>query len=75
VFTVRRVKIEDVYLMGPTEIQLRLGISRQRAYILTGRRDFPAPRWELAMGKVWWQEDVEQWIRENRPGLDAPEEL
>lgn len=75
VLTVRHVEIEDVRLMGPTEIQLRLGISRQRAYILTGRRDFPPPRWELAMGKVWWQEDVEDWIKENRPDLDAPDEL
>lgn len=56
-------------IMGAQEIQLRLGVSRQRAYILTGRRDFPAPRWELAMGKVWLASDVEAWIREKRPEL------
>ena len=56
-------------LMGQTEIRARLGYSRQRVYILTGRRDFPAPRWELAMGKIWWAEDVEAWIRENRTDL------
>jgi predicted DNA-binding transcriptional regulator AlpA len=55
--------------MGATEIQNRLGFSRQRTYILVNRRDFPAPRWTLAMGKVWWAEDVEGWIRERRPEL------
>lgn len=56
-------------LMGPTEIADRLGVSRQRVYILTNRYDFPRPRWELAMGKIWWIEDVEAWIRERRPEL------
>jgi predicted DNA-binding transcriptional regulator AlpA len=63
------VEIGDVRLMGQTEIRERLGYSRQRVYILTGRRDFPAPRWTLAMGKVWWADDVEAWIRANRPEL------
>lgn len=32
-------------------------------------RDFPPPRWELAMGNIWWADDVEAWIRERRPEL------
>lgn len=63
------MQIGDVRLMGATEIQQRLGFSRQRTYILVNRRDFPAPRWKLAMGKVWWRDDVEAWIRESRPEL------
>lgn len=55
--------------MGAKEIELRLGLSRQRTYILINRRDFPAPRWKLAMGQVWDARDVEAWIRENRPEL------
>jgi len=55
--------------MGPAEIQARLGVSRQRAYILIGRRDFPEPWVELAMGKVWRSTDVEKWIRDHRPEL------
>lgn len=55
--------------MGAAEIGRRLRISRQRAYILTGRRDFPPPRWQLAMGHVWWADDVEAWIAEHRPHL------
>lgn len=66
---VTTVDISDVRIMGATEIQQRLQISRQRTYILTGRREFPAPRWTLAMGKVWWAEDVEEWIRDNRPEI------
>lgn len=61
-------------LMGPTEIADRLGLSRQRVYILTNRYDFPRPRWELAMGKIWWEGDVDAWIRERRPDLvEEPE--
>jgi prophage regulatory protein len=53
--------------MGPEEIRERLGVSRQRAYIIIGRKDFPDPWRELAMGKVWKSTDVEQWIKEHRP--------
>lgn len=61
-------------LMGPAEIGDRLGLSRQRVYILTNRYDFPRPRWELAMGKIWWAGDVEAWIAERRPDLvEEPE--
>jgi predicted DNA-binding transcriptional regulator AlpA len=68
------MEIGDVRLMGPAEIGDRLGLSRQRVYILTNRYDFPRPRWELAMGKIWWAGDVEAWIRERRPGLtEEPE--
>jgi prophage regulatory protein len=55
--------------MGPEEIRARLGVSRQRAYIIIGRRDFPEPWRELAMGKVWRSTDVEVWIDEHRPEL------
>ncbi|GAB1693546.1 helix-turn-helix transcriptional regulator [Krasilnikovia sp. M28-CT-15] len=55
-------------LMGAHEIRVRLGgISRQRTYQITSRRDFPSPAVKLAMGKVWLAEDVEQWIRTCRP--------
>lgn len=57
--------------MGPEEIRARLRVSRQRAYILIGRRDFPEPWRELAMGKVWRSTDVDAWIRKHRPDLDA----
>ena len=48
--------------MGPDEIRERLGVSRQRAYILINRKDFPDPWVELAMGKVWRSTDVEAYI-------------
>lgn len=60
--------------MGPDEIRVRLGVSRQRAYILMNRRDFPEPWRELAMGKVWRSTDVEAWIADKRPDLaEEPE--
>lgn len=68
------LRIDDVKLMGSTEIQARTGWSRQWTYTMTHRRDFPEPRWKLAAGDIWWADDVETWIRENRPDMDAPDE-
>ncbi|MFI7431330.1 helix-turn-helix transcriptional regulator [Micromonospora sp. NPDC049836] len=64
-----------VELYGAAEIQERLGISRQRAYVLISRRDFPAPIASLKMGNVWLKDDVERWIAEKRPHLLAQEDL
>jgi prophage regulatory protein len=55
------------HLMGAREIEERLGVSRQRVQQLIARPDWPAPYDELAMGKVWLIEDVEAWIKTNRP--------
>jgi prophage regulatory protein len=53
--------------MGAHEIRIRLGgISRQRVYQLTSRRDFPTPVADLVQGKVWLTEDVEAWIASRR---------
>ncbi|WP_433537604.1 helix-turn-helix transcriptional regulator [Micromonospora sp. CA-249363] len=62
----------EVY--GAAEIQDRLGISRQRAYILINRRDFPAPAATLKMGSIWLKADVEKWIAEKRPHLNESDE-
>jgi predicted DNA-binding transcriptional regulator AlpA len=60
--------------MGAKEIQDRLGVSRQRAYLIIGRRGFPEPYQTLAMGSIWLQDDVERWIQQNRPELaEEPE--
>ncbi|WP_433688980.1 helix-turn-helix transcriptional regulator [Micromonospora carbonacea] len=61
-------------LMGAAEIQERLGVSRQRAYILINRRDFPPPVATLRMGNVWLKSDVEAWIVEKRPHLVGGDE-
>lgn len=60
--------------MGAAEIQARLKVSRQRAYQLVSRRDFPEPFQVLAMGSVWLSADVEAWIKVHRPHLDDPDE-
>lgn len=51
-------------LMSIAEIRVLLGgISRQRAYQLTTRPDFPKPLAELAEGKtkIWDGADVRKW--------------
>ena len=64
-----------IELYGAAEIQERLGISRQRTYILISRRDFPAPAATLKMGNVWLKADVEAWIAEKRPHLLETDEI
>jgi len=56
-----------ISLMGAHEIRIRLGgVSRQRAYQITSRADFPAPVADLAQGKVWLTDDVEVWMKAHR---------
>lgn len=57
------------YLMGQAEIADRLGVTRQRVQQLIGKSNWPEPFDVLAMGKVWWIKDVNDWIREHRPEL------
>lgn len=53
--------------MGAHEIRIRLGgVSRQRTYQITRRDDFPRPAADLAQGKVWYAEDVEEWMKRHR---------
>lgn len=50
-------------LMGTTEIAERLGVSRQRADQLSRTDGFPEPVAEIAAGRIWLREEVEQWGR------------
>lgn len=54
-------------LYGTAEIGDRLGVTRQRAYVITRSKGFPEPYDVLQMGSVWLIADVERWIRDNRP--------
>ena len=72
--TVDHVANKPIRLMGAHEIRLRLGgVSRQRAYQITSRADFPAPVADLAQGKVWSTDDVEAWMKAHRRDLDDAE--
>ncbi|WFE44149.1 DNA-binding protein [Verrucosispora sp. WMMD1129] len=61
------------HLYGRGEIARRLQVSRQRAGDIIARPDFPAPYDVLGMGAVWRIADVERWIAEHRPHLNAPD--
>lgn len=61
--------MQQLRFMGAAEIQARLGVGRARAYQIISRRAFPAPYQTLAMGSIWLQSDVEDWIREHRPEI------
>jgi predicted DNA-binding transcriptional regulator AlpA len=62
-------------LMGQAEIADRLGVTRQRVQQLIARADWPEPYEVLAMGKVWRTEDIEAWIKANRPEVADQEVL
>ncbi len=62
--------MRKIPLMGAAEIRRRLGgLSENRIYQLTSRKDFPDPVAELEMGRDWHRDDVEAWIKVNRPKL------
>jgi prophage regulatory protein len=61
-------------LYGTSEIADLLGVTRQRAHVITRQKGFPEPYEELIMGSVWLVKDVERWIAENRPArVEDPE--
>ncbi|GAA0478813.1 putative DNA-binding transcriptional regulator AlpA [Actinoplanes campanulatus] len=67
---------KPISLMGAHEIRVRLGgVSRQRAYQITTRADFPKPVADLAQGKIWLTEDVETWMKAHRPAADDGDEM
>jgi prophage regulatory protein len=49
-------------LAGLAEVAGLAGVSRKRAWQLTQRPDFPEPVQALAMGPVWLETDVRQFI-------------
>jgi predicted DNA-binding transcriptional regulator AlpA len=62
-------------LVATPEIAQMLGVSRQRADVITKQMGFPSPVAELSIGRVWSKSDVERWIATSgRPsnGRSAP---
>jgi predicted DNA-binding transcriptional regulator AlpA len=47
--------------LGLTEIGELLGVSRQRAFTLSKRADFPAPLANLKAGRIWDRTAIEAW--------------
>lgn len=47
--------------LGLTEIGELLGVSRQRAFTLSKRADFPTPTATLKAGRIWDRTEVEAW--------------
>lgn len=47
--------------VGSAEIAEMFGVSRQRAYQLTSRPDFPEPMVKLKAGAVWVTAEVVKW--------------
>jgi prophage regulatory protein len=66
---------KQLRLVGAHEIRIRLGgVSRQRAYQITSRADFPKPIADLVQGKVWLAEDVEAWMAVHRSNKNDSEQ-
>jgi predicted DNA-binding transcriptional regulator AlpA len=52
-------------LVGIEEIARTLAVTRQRAYELTFRADFPPPV-EPRSGHVWRRRDIDSWAHDTR---------
>lgn len=50
-------------LMSTIEIAELLGVSRQRVDKLSRSDQFPSPMADLAIGRVWRRQDIEDWTR------------
>ena len=48
-------------LVGVAEIAKLMGVTRQYAWQLSKRRDFPDPAYVLSAGHFWWLDDIEAW--------------
>lgn len=63
--------VKTLRILGAHEIRMLLGgVSRQRAYQITSRPDFPEPVADLAQGKVWLADDVGIWLGTHRKKSD-----
>jgi predicted DNA-binding transcriptional regulator AlpA len=50
----------------------RLGVGRQRAYVLSRTKDFPEPYEEWSNGlTVWSAADIEEWIKASRYATES----
>lgn len=55
-------------LAGVAEVAARAGVERDTVHAWRQRHaDFPAPRYELAMGPVWHWPDIAHWLARPRP--------
>jgi hypothetical protein len=71
-----KARTDGSRLCGSAELQLMLGVSRQRITQLTAGPGFPEPVAELRMGKVWDLEDVKAWAKQvGRTLEDLPESV
>ncbi len=58
--------------IGPHEIALMLGVTRQRVMQLRARDDFPKPWASLATGHIWRAEDIEAWAEADGRKVHPP---
>jgi hypothetical protein len=59
-------------IWGFAEVVEFLGVSTQRATVLTNRHDFPAPLQTLASGRIWVADEVRAWERRRRERYPGP---
>lgn len=60
-------------LVGVSELARLLGVSRQRAHMITGRPDFPQPVAKLSSGPIWTRPSVQLFVEswQRKPGRPA----
>ena len=57
-------RVGEDELVGPAEIAVYLGVSRQRVDALARtHEDFPRPIAELSAGRIWRKADIVEWAQ------------
>lgn len=57
--------MEQLDLVGASEVASMLSVSRQRVDALARKRDdFPKPVARISAGRIWRREDIELWVSE-----------
>jgi|GEM_PF-2580071 predicted DNA-binding transcriptional regulator AlpA len=54
------------HLLSSGQVAALLGVSRQRVNVLRRLPGFPAQAGRTAGGRVWWDEDIQEWQRRYR---------
>ena len=49
-----------------------LGVTRQYAWQLAQRREFPEPAYKLNAGHFWWRDEVEAWADRTGREIHTP---
>lgn len=55
-------------VVGAAELAQQLAVSRQRVQQIVGKATFPRPAATLTMGRIWYEDECQEWDRARKHG-------